>query len=138
LSTAPSRQRSKARNRIVAPIQKPPSSTQGICLVGRFRAEPQALSPKPWGALEFTPGLTRPAPNMPGLGGMMANGIICGAGRVATGLTLSLDLDQAGRHANVVDVAEHVLEGLQLVDKMLALALVEERRHKLALIAQLL
>ena len=107
------------------------------CLFGSFLDE-HALSPKPWGALEFTPGLSCPAPNMPGLGVMMANGIACGAGRVAAGLTLSLDLDQAGRHANVVDVAEHVLQSLQLVYKLLALALVEERRHELGLVAQLL
>src|SRR5215467_1712094 len=103
----------------------------------QFRDE-HALSPKPWGALEFTPGLTCPTPNMRGLGVMMANGIACGAGGVAAGLALSLDLEQTGRHANVVDVAEHVLQSLQLVDKLLALALVEERRHELGLVAQLL
>ena len=71
-----------------------------------------ALGSKPWGALEFTPGLACPAPNMRGLGVMMANGIACGVGSVTAGLALSLDVDQSGRHANVVDIAEHVLQGL--------------------------
>src|SRR5262245_7438889 len=75
---------------------------------------------------------------MRGLGLVMAKRVARRAGRVAASLALSLDLDQAGRHANVVDVAEYVLQGLQLVNKLFAIALVEERRHELGLVAQLL
>src|SRR5215475_6971375 len=103
-----------------------------------FRDQPHALRPEPWGALEFPPSLACPAPNMRSLGVMMANGIACGVRRIAAGLALLLDPHQVGRHANIVDVAEYVLQGLQLVNKLLAIALVEQRGHKLGLIAQLL
>ena len=95
-----------------------------------------ALGPKPWGALELAPGLACSAPNMHGLGVMMANGIACGAGGVAAGLALSLDLDKAGRQANIVEVAEYVLQGPQLVNKLFTIAIVEQRRHELGLVAQ--
>jgi hypothetical protein len=41
---------------------------RGARVATRVRGEPHALSPKLWGALEFTPGLACPAPNMRGLG----------------------------------------------------------------------
>jgi len=103
-------------NRVLPSSRTQPRSAE-------FRGDPRALSPKPRGTLEFTPGLACPAPNMPGLGVMMANGIACGAGGVAAGLLLSLDLCQTGRHANIVKVAEYVLQGLQLVNKLFAIAL---------------
>src|SRR5262245_3311950 len=91
-----------------------------------------------WRALEFSPGLACPAPNMCGLGLVMADRVICGARRVAAGLALLLDLDQAWRHVNVINVAEHVLQSAQLVNEQCALELVEQRRHQLSLVAQLL
>ena len=82
----------------------------------------EALSSKPWRALEFPPGLARPAPNMCGLGIMMASYVVCGTGRLTAGLALLLDFDEARRHANVIHVAKHVLQGLQLANELFALA----------------
>src|SRR5215467_3987683 len=82
----------------------------------------EALSSKSWRALEFPPGLARPAPNMCGLGIMMASYVVCGTGRLTAGLALLLDFDEARRHANVIHVAKHVLQGLQLANELFALA----------------
>src|SRR5262245_27403468 len=109
-----------------------------MLLTGGFRGEPLALRPELWRALEFPPGLTCSAPNVCSFGVMVAKRVVCGAGRVAGGLALLLDSDQAGRHANVVDVAEHVLQRLQLMNELLALALVEQRSHELGVVAHLL
>jgi hypothetical protein len=59
---------------------------------------------------------------MGGLGIMMASYVACGTGRLAAGLALLLDFHQARCHANIIDVAEHVLQGLQLANELLALA----------------
>src|SRR5215469_16817451 len=89
-----------------------------------------ASDPKPRRALQVFPSLGGFAPDVGCLGLVSTDGIGRGSRRIDPRISLLLHLDESWCHAYVVDVAEDVLQRLQLLDKAARVTALEQRRKE--------